>query len=66
MAYNKVVLNGKTLIDLTEDTVTDINLGYSQTAHNAQGNQIVGKVILPDNPIFTNLPIGSTVPYPNS
>jgi len=38
MAYNKVVLNGKTLIDLTEDTVNKKVLGADYTAHNAAGN----------------------------
>ena len=40
--YNKVVLNGETLIDLTADTVTEQNLLKGYTAHGADGKKIVG------------------------
>ena len=42
MAINKVEYNGKTLIDLTNDTVTDNTLIAGATAHSANGEQIVG------------------------
>lgn len=43
MAVNKVEVNGETKLDLTQDTVTPENLLSGVTAHNAAGNQIVGK-----------------------
>ncbi len=42
MAINKVEYNGKTLIDLTNDTVTDNTLIAGTTAHAADGERIVG------------------------
>lgn len=42
MAVNKVDLNGKTLLDLTDDTVTPENLDYGVTAHAANGQVITG------------------------
>ena len=39
---NKVVYAGKTLIDLTEDTVTPATLKSGVTAHNASGAKITG------------------------
>ena len=44
MANNKVVFGGKTLIDLTSDTVTADKLLSGCTAHNAAGEQITGSV----------------------
>ena len=43
MAVNKVEVNGETKLDLTQDTVTPENLLSGATAHNAAGEQIVGK-----------------------
>jgi hypothetical protein len=42
MAVNKVIANGKVLIDLTGDTVTAGSLKKSVTAHDKSGAQIVG------------------------
>ncbi len=42
MAFSKVILNGTTLIDLTQDTVVAGNLLSPNTAHNAAGVQITG------------------------
>ena len=42
MAYNKVVYNGNTLIDLTADTVEATNLLEGYTAHGADGETITG------------------------
>lgn len=42
MAVNKVEINGKTIIDLTKDTVLPQTLLPGVTAHNAAGEQIVG------------------------
>lgn len=42
MATSKVVYSGRTLIDLTGDTVTEEALLRSYTAHKADGTQVVG------------------------
>lgn len=42
MAYNKVEADGKTLIDLTSDTVTADTLVSGRTAHLASGAQVTG------------------------
>ena len=42
MAVNKVVINDKTVLDLTSDTVTPSDLVEGVTAHDATGMQITG------------------------
>ena len=42
MATSKVVYSGRTLIDLTGDTVTEETLLRGYTAHKANGTKIVG------------------------
>lgn len=42
MAINQVVYSGKTLIDLTSDTVTPDSLLTGHTAHKSDGTIIVG------------------------
>ena len=42
MAVNKVDVNGSTVLDLTNDSVTPENLTKGATAHNAAGEQITG------------------------
>lgn len=44
MAVNKVSALGKTLIDLTSDTVTEEAIVEGYTAHNASGEQITGSL----------------------
>lgn len=45
MEVNKVQLaNGEVLIDLTSDSVTEETLAEGATAHDASGNQIIGKM----------------------
>lgn len=44
MAYNKIIYDNKTLIDLTADTVTASNLLKGITAHDKAGNAITGGV----------------------
>ena len=46
MGISKVVFDGDTLIDLTNDTVTDMTLLNGVTAHNANGDPIVGEMFL--------------------
>ena len=42
MAYNKVVYGGKTLMDLTGDSVTPDKLLAGETAHDKSGEAIPG------------------------
>lgn len=46
MAVNKVDINGETLIDLTQDTVTSDNMLKGVTAHAANGEVITGDLTL--------------------
>lgn len=48
MAKSKVVYNNETLIDLSEDTIKPENLLKGVTAHNANGDPIVGTGINAD------------------
>lgn len=41
---NKVEINGNTVVDLTEDTVTSESLAEGVTAHDASGAPIVGNM----------------------
>ena len=45
-AINKVILGEKTLMDISEDTVSEDNLLEGATAHAADGTQITGKVVV--------------------
>ena len=42
MAFSKIIFNGTTQIDLTQDTVATDNLLTNYTAHDSGGNAIVG------------------------
>jgi hypothetical protein len=42
MGINKVTYHGKTLIDLTQDSVTPASLAKGATAHDKAGELIVG------------------------
>lgn len=46
MAVNKVVYNNKTLIDLTNDTVTTNDLVEGVIAHDKSGTQINGILVV--------------------
>lgn len=43
MSANKVILNGETIIDLTQDTVTEDSVALGYTFHKANGEKSVGK-----------------------
>lgn len=45
MAVNHVIINGKTVVDLRNDTVTPQTLLSGATAHNAAGEKISGSVV---------------------
>ena len=47
VSVNKVTYDGKTLIDLTGDTVTADTLLAGATAHNAAGQAITGAAVIP-------------------
>ena len=54
MAISKIILNGVTQIDLTQDSVSANNLIAPNTAHGADGNPITGTATAGvDIPIFT-------------
>lgn len=55
MAYNKVVYDGRTLVDLTADTVDPSVLLAGYTAHGKDGNAIVGTF----DPLNMFYPVGS-------
>lgn len=42
MAFSKIILNGVTLMDVTQDTVTAPTLKQGETAHGADGEEIIG------------------------
>src|SRR5699024_12691662 len=53
MDYNKVVENGTTKIDLTQDTVEASAMVEGYTAHDKAGEQIVGAIPIQDGSAFT-------------
>lgn len=62
MPVNKVVYNGDTLVDLTEDTVTEDTLLVGIKAHDRSGNVIEGN-LQKDIVRVDALPIGTIIPY---
>ena len=46
MAVNHVIINGETVVDLRNDTVTPQTLLSGTTAHNAAGEKIAGSVVI--------------------
>lgn len=63
MAVNKIIYNGETLVDLTNDTVTADDLAAGVTATGADGKPVVG--LLPKVTIDTELSLSSTNPVQN-
>lgn len=63
MAVNKIIYNGETLVDLTNDTVTADDLAAGVTATGADGKPLVG--LLPKVTIDTELSLSSTNPVQN-
>ena len=45
MSVNKVELNGETVLDLTQDSVTPKTLKKGTTAHNAAGEKMTGEAV---------------------
>jgi hypothetical protein len=52
--YNKVVINGNTYMDLSEDTVSEDNLLEGYTAHDRNGAEIIGTVEFPVTDVEVN------------
>ena len=42
MSINKVIYNGKTLIDISDSTVTDDNIEEGLIAYSGDGKRVVG------------------------
>lgn len=63
MAVNKIIYNGETLVDLTNDTVTADDLAAGVKATGADGKPLVG--LLPKVTIDTELSLSSTNPVQN-
>ena len=61
MAYNKIVLKGQTLIDLTSDTVTPDTLAVGATAHDKTGAPIVGTMSGGGGGTGANTKYGATI-----
>lgn len=53
MGYSKVVINGTTKIDLTQDTVEASAMVKGYTAHDKAGEQILGAIPVQDGSAFT-------------
>lgn len=52
--YNKVVINGNTYMDISEDTVTEDTILEGYTAHDRNGAQITGTVEFPVTDVEVN------------
>lgn len=56
MAISKIILNGVTQMDVTQDTVASNNLLSGETATGADGNQVVGAYV-PSTPTIESLSV---------
>lgn len=63
MAVNKIIYNGETLVDLTNDTVTADDLAAGVKATGADGRPVIG--LLPKVAIDSELSLSSTNPVQN-
>lgn len=61
LAYNKVIYNKKTLIDLTGDTVAANTMLTGTTAHNKAGTKITG-TLFGGYPNEVKIPVSGVVP----
>lgn len=59
MAVNKIIYGGRTLVDLTSDTVTANDLAEGITATGADGNPVVG--VMQKGEIATNSEIDNAL-----
>ncbi len=63
MAYSKVILNGVTLMDVTQDTVDAANLLSGETATKNSGAKVTGGITRRDSSDLTTS--GATVTVPS-
>ena len=61
MAVNKVEVNGETVLDLSQDSVTPEQLAQGATAHNAAGEQITGTYTAPVTSVIVETGAGAVV-----
>lgn len=64
MGYNKLVLNGSTLIDLTSDTVSSDVLLQGYKAHNKAGSLVTGNIPLKNQDSIIKDDINGTITIP--
>ena len=57
MAISKIILNGVTQMDVTQDTVASANLLSGETATGADGNQVVGAYVPASAPTIESLSV---------
>jgi hypothetical protein len=57
MGVSKVIYGGETLVDLTSDSVTPDTLLEGETAHDAAGNKITGRLVIPTVITLTSIAI---------
>lgn len=57
MSVNKVAVNGETIIDLTEDSVTPETLIKGMTAHNKAGEPITGSLEIDTREVWVCYPV---------
>lgn len=70
MGYNKVIIDGVTKLDLTNDTVSAKNMLSGYTAHDSKGNKVKGVIPIRTGSAITQDPVTGeiTIPagyYPN-
>lgn len=64
---NKVVFGDKTLLDLTNDTVSSDTLGYGITAHDKSGRIITGNLVrVLNQPPFLATNSGKIIKFSNT
>ena len=64
---NKVVFGDKTLLDLTNDTVSSDTLGFGITAHDKSGRIITGNLVpLLNQPQFLATNSGKIIKFSNT
>lgn len=64
MGYNKLVLNGNTLIDLTSDTVSSDVLLQGYKAHNKAGSLVTGNIPLKNQDSIIKDDVNGTITIP--
>lgn len=67
MENNKIICDGKVLLDLTNDTVSPNTLGFGITAHDKSGQIITGDLVpLLNQPPFLATNSGKIIKFSNT